>query len=161
MTILETLYASGGADPIIMTLELTSDAWVDPILICNGFTDQTCVTEDARTLTFIAAGIDVSLPRKTNTGSQSLQFAIDNVTGEAQQRVDEALAADERVMLTYRTYVASDKSAPAETPYRFVVQAGSFQGSTVNIRAGFFDAINTRFPRDLYTLGFAPGIKYL
>jgi hypothetical protein len=145
----------------IITLELASAAWAAPILICQGFENQTCVTEDARILEFEAAGIDVALPKKNNTGGQSLQFAIDNVLGIAQQRIDEALEAGERVMMTCRVYVSSDLSFPAETPYRFVVQAGSMQGTTLNIRAGFFDVINTRFPRDLYTLGFSPGVRYL
>lgn len=160
MTVLDQVYASGG-DVIIPTLELTCDAWAEPILICAGFEDQTCVTEDARTLTFIAAGIDVALPKKTNTGSQNLNFVIDNVTGEAQHKIDEALEAEERVTLIYREFLASDKSAPAQAPYRFLVRSGQMRGNSVQISAGFFDAINTAWPRDLYTLNFAPGIKYL
>jgi hypothetical protein len=160
MTILDQVYASGG-DVIIPTLELTCTAWAGPILLCNGFEDQTCVTEDARTLVFIASGIDIALPAKTNQGNQTLTFAIDNVTGEAQQKIDQALEAELEVMMTFRTYLASDLSAPAEAPYRFVVRSGRMQGNTVTIQAGFFDAINTRFPRDLYTAIFAPGIKYL
>ena len=160
MTILEQVYASGG-DVIIPTLELTCTAWTGPILLCNGFEDQTCVTEDARTLVFVASGIDIALPAKTNQGNQTLTFAIDNVTGEAQQKIDQALEAELEVMMTFRTYLASDLTAPAEAPYRFVVRSGRMQGNTVTIQAGFFDAINTRFPRDLYTAIFAPGIKYL
>lgn len=160
MTILNQVYASGG-DIIIPTLELTCPAWADPVLICAGFEDQTCVTEDARTLTFIAAGIDVALPKKTNTGAQNLNFAIDNITGEAQRKIDEALEAEARVMLTYREFLASDKSAPAQAPYRFVVRGGQMRGTSVQITAGFFDAINTAWPRDLYTLNFAPGVRYL
>ena len=160
MTILEQVYASGG-DVIIPTLELTSAAWAEPVLICAGFEDQVCVTEDARTLTFIASGIDVSLPKKTNSGAQNLNFAIINITGEAQRKIDEALESEARVMLTYRTFLASDKSAPAEAPYRFVVRSGQMRGTSVQITAGFFDAINTAWPRDLYTLKFAPGVRYL
>ena len=161
MTLLDQFYASGGKDVAILTLELTCPAWDAPVLICNGFEDQVCVTEDARTLTFIAAAIDVSLPKKSNQGSQSLNFAIDNITGEAQLKIDEALEAEARVSMTFRIYLESDKSAPAEAPYRFSVQSGQMQGNTVQISAGFFDAINTGFPRDLYTTNFAPGIKYL
>lgn len=156
MTILEQVYASAGPDVIIATIELDCSAWAEPIRICTGFEDQTLGGE-----VYTAAGVDVALPKKTNTGGQSLTFAIDNVAGIAQQRVDEALEAAAQITLTYRTFLASDKSAPAEAPYRFVVQSGRMQGSTLQVNAGFFDAINTRFPRDLYTLEFAPGIKYL
>lgn len=160
MTILEQVYASGG-DVIIHTLELTCPAWDAPILLCKGFEDQVCVTEDGRTLTFIASGIDVALPKKTNSGAQNLTFAIDNVTGEAQQKIDEALEAGATVSLVFRTYLGSDKSAPSDNPFRAKVLGGKITGSTVQVTAGFFDMINTAFPRDLYTVNFAPGLKHL
>lgn len=160
MSVLEQVYASGG-DVIIPTLELSCDAWSEPILITHGFSDQTVTDENGRTLTFIAAGVDISLPKKTNTGAQNLNFAIDNITGEAQRKIDDALQAQARVMLTYREFLASDKSTPAQTPYRFVVRSGQMVGTSVQVSAGFLDAINTAWPRDLYTTLFAPGIKYL
>lgn len=160
MTILEQVYASGG-DVIIPTLELSCDEWPAPILICNGFEDQTCTTEDDRTLTFVAAGISVALPKRSNSGAESLTFGIDNVTGEAQQLIDQALEAEARVLLTFRIFLASDRSGPAEAPYRFVVKSGQIKRTQIEITAGFFDLINTAWPRDLYTLEFAPGLKYL
>lgn len=161
MTVLEQVYASAGPDVIIFTLELTCAAWPEPVLICNGFVDQTCVTEDARTLTFIAAGISISLPRKDNRGGQDLAFAIDNVTGEAQQKIDQALEAEAEVTLTLRIYLESNKTTPQEAPYRMKMRDGSVRGSTVELRAGFFDLLNTAWPRKFYTLEFAPGLRYL
>jgi hypothetical protein len=160
VTILNQVYASGG-DCIISTLELTCPAWSAPVLICQGFEDQTCITEDARTLTFSASGIDIALPKKGNSAGQSLTFAIDNVTGEAQAKIDQALEAEQRISMTYRMFLASDKSAPAEPPYFMTVSGGTMQGSGVQIQAGFFDLINTKWPRELYTTKFAPGLRYL
>lgn len=161
MTVLEQVYASAGPDVVIFTLELTCDAWAAPILICNGFEDQTCVTEDVRTLTFLAAGISISLPRKDSRGGQDLSFAIDNVTGEAQANIDAAMDAGADVTMTLRIYLKSNKTTPQETPYRMKVKDGTIQGSSVQIRAGFFDMLNTAWPRRLYTLEFAPGLRYL
>jgi hypothetical protein len=160
LTILNTIYASGG-DVIIPTLELTCAAWDAPLLLCRGYEDHTCTTEDDRTLTFLASAIDVALPAKDNRGAQNLNFAIDNVTGEAQRLIDQALEAEERVILTYREFLASDKSTPAAPPFIFTVLSGRMVGSSVQITAGFFNAIGTAWPRDLYTTEFAPGIKYL
>ena len=160
MTILEQVYASGG-DCIISTLELSCPAWSEPVLICNGFENQTCITEDLRTLVFIAAGIDVALPKKGNTGGQTLTFAIGNVTGEAQQKIDQALDDEQRITATYRMFLASDKSTPAEPPYKMTVLGGTMQGAGVQIQCGFFDLINTKWPRELYTTDFAPGLRYL
>jgi len=160
MTVLNQVYASGG-DLIIMTIALECPAWDAPILICNGFDDREVLLETGKPATFIAAGIDISLPKKSSNGSQAINFAIDNITGEAQRRIDEALEAGERVTLTFRQYLESDLSAPAESPYVFIVRGGRMNGTQVQIQAAFYDMINTRFPRDLYTLEFAPGIKYL
>lgn len=160
MTILNQIYASGG-DVIIPTLELTCAAWDAPLLLCRGFEDQTCVTEDGRTLTFLASGIQVALPAKDNRGAQNLSFAIDNVTGEAQQRIDQALKAEKRIVLSYRDFLATDKSTPADVPFVFTVLSGRMVGPTLQVSAGFFNAIGTAWPRKLYTTEFAPGIKYL
>lgn len=161
MTILERVYASGGPEVIIPTVELTCAAWAEPILICAGFEDQTVVDENGMTKTFAAAGIDVALPKKGNSGNQTLTFAIDNIAGAAQQQIDAALEAEARVTLIYRTYLSSDLSAPAEPPLRMTVMGGTITGTQVQIQAGYFDLIGVGWPRDLYTLQFASGLRYL
>ena len=161
MTVLEQVFASGGSDVIIPTLELSCSAWSAPILICAGFENHTCTTEDARTLTFIAAGIDVALPKRNTQGTQILSFAIDNVTGQAQKLIDNALEAGAMVYLTFRYYLLSNKSAPAENPLKFVVREGTMEGTILKVNAAFFDMINTAWPRKYYTADFAPGLKYI
>ncbi|MBA1278129.1 DUF1833 family protein [Stutzerimonas stutzeri] len=157
---LEQVYASGG-DVLINTLELSCAAWAEPILLCDGYENKACITEDDRAVTFRASGIAVALPDRGTSGGQTLTFAIDNVTGEAQQNIDAALEAEERMILTYRCYLASDKSAPAEAPYRMTVLDGEINGPSVQVEAGYYDLINSAWPRDLYTTEFAPGLKYL
>ncbi|MBF0675596.1 DUF1833 family protein [Pseudomonas sp.] len=160
MSILDQVYASGG-DVILATLELSSPAWEASEFICSGFEDQSCTTEDGRTVTFTAAAMDAVLPEKGNSGSQSLTFALDGVMGVIQRKIDEALEAGERVTVVYRTYLASDLSAPAEAPYRFTVKGGELNGTLAQIQAGFFDILNHSWPRKLYTVDFAPGLTYI
>lgn len=160
MTVLERVFASGGTEVVIPTLEITCAAWAAPILLCNGFENHTCVTEDARTLTFIASAIEVALPKRDTSGTQVLTFGVDNVTGEAQQLIDQAMEAGERVHLTFRHYLSSDLSAPAETPLKFVVRDGVMEGGALQINAAFFDMINTAWPRRYYTPEFSPGLRY-
>lgn len=160
MTILERVFASSGTEVVIPTLEITCTAWAAPLLLCNGFEDQTCTTEDARTLTFTAAAIAVALPKRNTAGTQVLTFAIDNVNGQAQQLVDQALNASARIYLTFRQYLSSDKSAPAETPLKFVVRDGVIEGASLQVNAAFYDAINTAWPRAYYTASFSPGLRY-
>jgi len=160
MSLIERVYASGG-DVIIDTLELTCPVWTEPVLICGGFEDQTCGIEDGRTLQFVAAGIDVSLPKKSNSVSQTINFAIDNVLGEAQQKMDQAKAAGAPIMQTYRRYLASDLSLPAEPPIRMKAFGAGVEGPTVQITAGYSDLINRAFPRDRLNTLNAPCLKYL
>lgn len=158
--VLEILRNSGGTDVEIPTLEIICSAWPS-VFICAGFTDTTAVLEDDRTVTFIASGLDVSLPKNNNDGAQSLGVAVDNVTGEAQRLVDAANAAGVGIKLIYRTYLESDLSAPAEEPIQLDVLEVSIESSTVSFTAGYFDLINAAWPRVRYTADFAPGLRYI
>lgn len=160
MTVLEQVYASGG-DVIIHTLEITCAAWLEPILLCDGFENHTVVDEGGRTLTFEAAAFSIAEPERSNRGNQTLDFAVDGVMGTAQQKVDSALEAEERITQVYRKFLASNKMEPAERPYRMTILGGEMNGSTVQLQAGFFDLINRQWPRDVYSTEFSPGLRYL
>jgi hypothetical protein len=160
-TILDIFRASGGGDCIIPTLELTCTAWSEPIFICAGFANLQAIDENGRPITFLAAGLDVSLPKKNNDGGQSLGVAIDNVTGEAQAKIDLAKETGARIMMIYRTFLESDTSHPAEPPMRMTALSASMEGATVRTIGGYYDLINSAWPRFRYTAGWAPGIKYI
>lgn len=161
MSQLEEVFASGGTDIIIRTLELNSPGWDGPVLICNGFEDQTLTTEDGRTLLFTAANIGIDLPKVNNKGNQALAFTVDNTTGEPQRKADEALAARARVTAVYRTYLSSNKSVPAERPYTLTVQSDSIQGNQAQLQCGYFDMIGVAWPRVLYTLQNFPALRWI
>lgn len=148
-------------DVIIRTLELTSSAWPTPIFICTGFEDVTAVTEDLRTVTFIGANIDIALAAKNNKGNQTLAFAVDNTTGEVSKRVDQAIEAGVRVTAIYRTYLNTNLGAPAEKPYVLTVLSGTLQGQQAQLETGYYNMIGVAWPRALYTVNFAPALRYL
>lgn len=160
-TVLDVLRASGGTDCEVHTLEISSNAWPDSLLICDQFFDFTGTTEDGRTLTFTATAFDPSFPDKDNSGSQTLGIAVDNVTGESQRRIDTANEAGETISMTLRTYLASDPSAPAEPPYYLDALAAEIEGPTTQFTAGYFNLIDTAWPRRRYTQEFSPGVKYI
>lgn len=161
MTILEQVYASGGNDVRILTVELLCDSWGESIKMCNGFYDQTVLDESVVEKTFTAAGIEVALPEKNNIGTQNITFAVDNVTGEAQQKIMAALEDEAMVTLVYREYLASNLTEPAAPPCRMTVTGGALHRNTVQIHAGFFNLIGVACPRDKYTTTFAPGLRYI
>ena len=153
--------ANAALDVIIRTLELTSPSWDAPVFICTGFEDITAVTEDMRTVTFIGANIDIALAAKNNKGNQTLAFAVDNTTGEASRLIDQAIEANARVTAIYRTYLSGNLSAPAEKPYVLTLLSGSIQGQEAQLQTGYFNMIGVAWPRQLYTVNFAPALRYL
>lgn len=153
--------ANERTDCIIRTLELTCAAWAEPVFICTGFEDVTAVTEDGRTVTFIGANIDIALAAKNNKGNQTLAFAVDNTTGEASRKIDDAIEANAKVTAIYRTYMDKKLLAPAEKPYVLTLLSGSIQGQQAQLQTGFFNMIGVAWPRLLYTVNFAPALRYI
>lgn len=161
MTIVARVYASAPADQVLIpTLEIAHPS-IETIRICAGFDDQTVTLEDNSVVIFEAAGIEVALPKRDTSGQQQLTFALDGVSGIAQARIDDALEAGGPVTITYRTYLASDLSAPAEPALVMTLVSGMFQGGVVQLQAAYHDLLNYGWPRERYTAEFAPGIRYL
>jgi hypothetical protein len=158
---LDILRSSGGTDVEIPTIELSCSAWADSLYLCAGFFDQTFTLETGEVKTFQASGLDATLPKKDNQGTQVLGVAVDNVRGEAQRRLDAAKAVSAEVLMTYRLYLESDPSAPAERPMTLEVLSFSAQGPTVELQGGYFNMVGSAWPRFRYTSDFAPGIKYI
>lgn len=162
MNPLNEYYCSGNSEQVLLqTLEITADAWTDPILLCQGFDDQLCVTEDSRVLTFLASGLDVALPKSEGSARQELQFGLDNVSRAAQSLLTQAIDLQSEVTLTRRAYLWPNLSAPAEPPTVMTVIGATFDASAAQVKAGLLDLLNTRWPRLLYTLDLAPGIRFI
>ena len=161
MTILSQIYASAPAGEVLIPTIEIRHASMPSVYICTGFENITATTEADDVVTFIATGMDVSLPAKDDSGNQVLTFAIENITGEAQQFVDAALTAGGDMELIYREYLASDLTAPASRPRTMTIVGGSFEGGTFQCQASYYDMLNTAWPRRRYTADFAPGIKYM
>jgi hypothetical protein len=82
LTILNRLYASGGDEVIIDTLQITvggHDYW-----LTRGWDDVTVTLENGAHATFLASAIDVALPARAD-GTQDLKFAISNIEELFQQ----------------------------------------------------------------------------
>lgn len=162
MNPLNEYYCSGNSEQVLLhTLEITADAWAESILLCQGFEDQVCVTEDARVLTFTASGLDIALPKSEGSARQELTFGLDNVSRAAQSLLTLAIDQQSEVTLTRRSYLWPNLSAPAEPPSVMTVLGASFDSTAAQVKAGLLDLLNTRWPRLTYTLEFAPGIRYI
>lgn len=160
MTILNEFYRSRFNVAPINTLELTSPG-LNPIRLCDGFKDRTLTLETGESVTFLASGMDVSIPERSNKGTERLGFAIDNIYGEAQRFIDAAIDAQQSIKVTYRLYLSDDATAPADAPLVFDLVSAELTRRSIQVEAGLFDLLNASFPRRRYTAQFSPGITYL
>lgn len=159
--ILDEVNASGGNVSHIRGLELICDGWEKPIFVINGFKDQYLGTEDERLILFRAINLGINLPAKDGKGNQTLTFATDNSTGEVSDLVDLSVEANATVTVIYRTWLSSNKTAPAERPYRLTVLGGELEGVIANLQCGYFNILMTAYPRRYLTADFAPGLRYI
>ncbi|MCL1123607.1 DUF1833 family protein [Shewanella surugensis] len=161
--VLQTLYASAPTNDFpIHTLELSHNAFNDGVIrLCQGFDDIEAKLETGEQVGFMASGFAVSLPKRSLRGQQDLQFQLDNVSGEAAQQVDAALDAGGKITVTYRVYLASNLSEPAQAPVVMTAKTVKITISSVVVVASFHDLVNKAWPRRRYTTAFAPGLKYI
>lgn len=161
MTILNEAYRSRFNVALINTLELTSPG-LDPIRLCDGFKEERTLTlETGESVVFRGSGLDVSIPERSNKGTERLGFAIDNIYGEAQRFIDAAIDAQQPIKVTYRLYLSDDATAPADAPLVFDLVSAELTRRSIQVEAGLFDLLNASFPRRRYTAQFSPGITYL
>lgn len=161
MSLIEEVYASVGPHVILQTIELTCDAWDEPIYLVDDQRDWELTTENSETVTFLQCAMTVSLPKRDATAAQDLAFAIDGVRDKATSLLRDAMREPYPVRLVHRVYLDSDTSQPAEPPLQMAVKMYKAQASHVEITAGIFDMIDMRWPRDVYDSETAPQLIYM
>lgn len=160
MTILKTVLASAPTDvTLIPTIEVNVPGHA-PIRIARGYENH-MLGVDGVMQEFEAGPIDVSLPKKNTSGNQTLNFAIADINGQSQKYVDAALESGKEIKMTYRSYLSTDKSSPAERPLELTVVGGRLVKTDATFEASYHDLLNTAWPRERYTAEVAPGVKYL
>ncbi|WP_105215684.1 DUF1833 family protein [Pseudoalteromonas sp. T1lg22] len=159
-TVLQRIYASAPVDDLpIHTLELQASSF-GVMRLCDGFDDTTAGIEGGEFVLFQASGFGVSLPAKGVKGRQDLQFQIDNVTGEALAKVNQAIDAGDTIKIIYRVYTASNLAEPAEPPVEMTAVDLQATALSINVVASFNDLVNKAWPKLRYTPSIAPGLKY-
>ncbi len=159
MTVLNRLYASGGDEVLIETLQISIGNEVH--YLTRGWDDIEVTTEDGERLTFQGCGIDIGLPARNSDGTQDLKFAITNITGEVSNAIRKALDNLQGATLTYRLYISTSLNAPAARPYTLAIKTGYWTSTEVQITAGYMNVLDTAWPRYRYTLPAFPGLRYL
>ncbi|WP_417448399.1 DUF1833 family protein [Idiomarina abyssalis] len=162
MQSLEVVYASVTNMVIHYCLEFAAPSIPNGAYrLVLGYNDIMATLETGEQVVFQKAAFGLSLPSRTVTGRQDLNFNVDNVSGEVTIIVDNALEANEEVKVTLRKYNAYDLSAPAEPPIVMTVFATEIDENQVKVSATFEDLVNTAFPTHYYTPDIAKGLVWL
>lgn len=159
MTILNRLYASSGPEIIHPTLQITDG--VVTHYLTNGWDDLTATLESGETVTFLACGMDIALPKRNSDGTQDLKFALCNITGEISAFIREILRTNRECTIAYRSFISTALGGPAEPPHWFKVKGGQWTSTQADITAGYFNLLDTAWPRKLYNLQDHPGLRYI
>lgn len=157
--VLNRLYASGGDEVILDTLQITVGG--QSYWLTRGWDDITVTLETGGKATFTGSAIDVALPARNSDGTQDLKFAISNIDGVVSTAIRNALDNLSSASLTFRRYVSTDLSAPAAPPFTLAIKEGSWTATEVQITAGYMNILDTSWPRYRYTLTDFPGLRYL
>lgn len=159
MTILNTLYVSGGTSVIFTTLEFNDG--VNHFFIVDGYDDITVRLEDNSVAQFEAFPLQVARPARNADGTQDLQIAICNVAGMVSTKLREMLEADRKGTVICRFYNEDNLNTPAEPPLSLTVKGGSWTAMQADIVAGYMNILDTAWPRKLFTPLTHPGLRYI
>lgn len=162
MKAIEIAYASAPADdPIIHSLQLiNTDFETGEFCLCSGFDDLDMGLESGKKKTFSGMGLGIQLPERSITGREDLSFGIGNITGYTRQQMLKAKNGGHETKLTYRPYLASDLTGPAQKPLAMTVVGYADNRQTATISASFRNLMDRRWPSVLFTPQKYPGVKY-
>lgn len=159
MSILNTLYVSGGRQAIYGTLEIANQG--RRLFLIRAYVPMTAALETGEVVTFEPSSIQYALPEKNADGSQDLQFSVSNINGEASTMIREALTDNWPTTVTYREYLSGDIGAPAKRPLVLEVRDGAWTPLQADLRAGFMNLLDTAWPRKFFNTIDHPGLRYL
>lgn len=159
MSILKRLYASSGPEIIHEVLQVSDG--VTTYYLTRGWDDLLVMLETGAIVTCSPCGMDLSIPSRNDDGTQDLNFALSNIDGIASSFIRSALVAGRSMTLIYRVFTSDDLLAPAHAPHRFKIKSGTVTATQVSITAGYFDLLDTAWPRNTYNLNKFPGLRYL
>lgn len=159
MSILKRLYASSGPEIIHEVLQVSDG--ITTYYLTKGWDYLAVRLENGAAVSCTPCGMDLAIPARNDDGTQDLNFALSNVDGKASAFIRAALTAGRSMTLVYRVYTSNDLGAPAHAPNRFKIKSGTVTATQVSITAGYFNLLDTAWPRNTYNLNKFPGLRYL
>jgi len=110
-------------------------------------------------VTFVRFAFDFTKPEVSAAGVPQLTIELDNVDRSIVANIEAALASTEMVQATYREYVSTDLTCPAnDPPIHMTIMSITADVFRVKAVAGFPDLMNRRFPSTEYNSEVFPGL---
>lgn len=160
MSILERLYASGGNEVLLNTLAIEAGTR-QPIFLVDDMINHIVLLEDATPAIMEACGMNVAQPKRNTQAAHRLTFVIDGVNQKATEILQQSIAQQEKIKVTYRLYTSNDLNKPAQRPLIFFAHTARVKNTIVEITAGLFDFIDMRWPRESFDANTAPCLKFI
>lgn len=111
-------YAANSANyRIYETMELNHVTFDEPIRVIVGVDEDMMLplTPGGTPVLFKATAFRIILPGSTEDGPTQARAEIDNVSGELNQYLEDAVATDQPVTAIYRGYTTADLTRPGDT----------------------------------------------
>lgn len=161
----EAAASAPAGEVMLHTLEFRHVNFTQPIRVVQAHADISARLEATAPLNaleyvgFIALGFDIGLPETRIGAGAELSIAIDNVSKEIESNLALAAMSPYQVDVTYRCYLASDLTTPANLPPTTMQIKSATAGKRVDARAGFSDPANLKFPTRIYSVTEFPGMN--
>ncbi len=153
-------------DGVVMlhTLEFRHSSFAQPLRVVLDYADATVTLEaDApadpgASVLFVGYNFQVTLPPIEEAATPEMSVAIANVSREILRNLLVAAVEPEAVEVTYRLYLSTVLTAPQMDPFHVAIRSAHATVMAVEIKAGFGDDANKRFPNETYTARRFPGL---
>lgn len=163
---IQEAYASAPVDEVIYdTLEFRHPDWAAPIRVVRDRPNLDATLEaDAplnpgEVVTFIGFAFDLDRPEQSDSASPQVTITIDNAALEIEDALNLAILSTVPVEVTYRAYLASDTTLPANNPpLTFTLARAPATQTQIQATAFLGDFGNRRFPFEQYTTTRFPGL---
>lgn len=106
--------------------------------------------------------MSVELPEKATGGNQTLKLSFGGVDDRAQVVINSAIASGSPVTIICKEWLSTDTTAPAKVPRKMQVLGGGFDDmkGVLQLECSYFDMLNVKWPRQIFTAENAPGMKW-
>lgn len=148
--VMEAYSSAPSGVSVVQTLEISSSAWASNQLLTNCGQDFSAFDENSVYKTFANTSFVIERQKKDDEGVVMFTVSLDNTSLEIKQLINQAYSTNEYPLITFRVFLSSDTTQPAEYPLQLKVISSDANLLTITLNCSNDDDINAQFPRPEY-----------